>query len=108
MTKSGRARHDFLHHSADVTPFGNAVTVATVGASNIVALRQMHAYRSGNRFLAIIYMNKSGDISTLEFNHDTLFKTAYRPHNSISFKQGFFRISNRHLSGFLLFYGAHL
>ena len=53
LAEAGGATHNFFHHAANITAFGNTVAVATVGTTNNIAVAKIYAGSDRNGFLTV-------------------------------------------------------
>jgi hypothetical protein len=67
-------------HVFDITAFGDAVTMTTVGTGYVILVTQMHAGANGDSLLVAVHVNKARQLALLVFGPDTLFEFAYELH----------------------------
>src|SRR5262245_16932011 len=75
------------HHPIHVTPFGNAVTMATMSAGELVAVVEVHANACGNRFLSRIEMDEARNIAGCKLQMNPFLEFPDHLHGPIRFEQ---------------------
>ena len=74
---------DLLHHALHVAAFGDGVTVAAVGAGDVVVAAQVSADSGGDSFLARVEVYEARDVTRGELGVQPLLELSNGPHHPV-------------------------